>query len=123
MVVSWNKLVCMVIVNDATDNYEDSTLQNLSSEYNRIIQITPIFSNLHKMEGKESTLTRIYSLMIVPCNQPIHMVSVDDSTNNFDASTLRTMSEYNIIQSRLLEYSQMDTNWDDNRLSCNQYVI
>jgi hypothetical protein len=42
----------MVIVHDATNSYEAFTLQNISSEYNRILQITPILSNLHKMGGK-----------------------------------------------------------------------
>jgi hypothetical protein len=41
--------------------------------------------------------------MIVPCNQLVCMVIVDDTTNNFDASTLRTVSiiEHNIILSRI----------------------
>jgi hypothetical protein len=42
----------MVIIDEATNNDETFTLQNLSSEYNRILHITPIFSNLHKMGGK-----------------------------------------------------------------------
>jgi hypothetical protein len=45
------------------------------------------------------------------------MVIADDATDNFDASTLRTVSiEYNRIPSRIYQYSQIYTNWDDNRL-------
>jgi hypothetical protein len=43
----------MVIVEDVSINYEESTLRTLSSEYTIILQITPIvFSNLHRMGGK-----------------------------------------------------------------------
>jgi hypothetical protein len=42
----------MVIVEDVSIDYEESTLRTLSSEYTRILQITPIFSNLHRMGGK-----------------------------------------------------------------------
>jgi hypothetical protein len=49
-----------------------------------------------------------------------------DVTTNFDDFTLRAVSilEYNgIPYYRILQYAQMYTNWDDNRLSCPQYVI
>jgi hypothetical protein len=42
----------MVTVDVATNNYEAFALRTLSSEYNRILQNTPIFSNVHKMGGK-----------------------------------------------------------------------
>jgi hypothetical protein len=42
----------MVIVEDVSIKYEESTLRTLSSEYMIILQITPIFSNLHRMGGK-----------------------------------------------------------------------
>jgi hypothetical protein len=42
----------MVIVEDTSNIYEASTLPTLSSEYNRILQINPIFSKLHIMRGK-----------------------------------------------------------------------
>jgi hypothetical protein len=62
--------------------------------------------------------------MIVHCNPLVGMVIADDATYNFDASILRTVSiEYNIIPSRIHEYSQMYRKWDDNRLSCHQYVV
>jgi hypothetical protein len=42
----------MVIVEVGSNNYEAFTLRNLSSEYNIMLQIIPIFSNLHRMGGK-----------------------------------------------------------------------
>jgi hypothetical protein len=42
----------MAIVEDVSIDYEESTLRTLSSEYTRILQITRIFSNLHRMGGK-----------------------------------------------------------------------
>jgi hypothetical protein len=45
------------------------------------------------------------------------MVIADDANNNVDAPTLRTVSiEYIRIPSRIHKYSQIYTNWDDNRL-------
>jgi hypothetical protein len=72
----------MVIADDATNNCDASTLQTLSSEYKRILHITPIFSNLHKLRGKYNTMTQICNLMIVPCNHLVLMVIADDATNN-----------------------------------------
>jgi hypothetical protein len=46
----------MVMAEDGSNNLEDSTLGNVSSEYKRILQNTPIFSNLHKMGSKKATL-------------------------------------------------------------------
>jgi hypothetical protein len=45
MIVPCNPLVCMVMDN-ATNNVDASTLQIVSIEYHRILQITQIFSNL-----------------------------------------------------------------------------
>jgi hypothetical protein len=42
----------MFIAEDDSSNYEASTLRTVSSEYNTILQNTPIFSNLHIMGGK-----------------------------------------------------------------------
>jgi hypothetical protein len=44
----------MVIVEVGSNTYEasTSTLRTVSREYNIILQITPIFSNLHRMGGK-----------------------------------------------------------------------
>jgi hypothetical protein len=42
----------MVIEDDATNNVDTSTLRTVSIEYQRILQITQIFSNHHKMGGK-----------------------------------------------------------------------
>jgi hypothetical protein len=42
----------MVIGEDFSIDYEESTLRTLSSEYTRILQITPIFSNLGRIGGK-----------------------------------------------------------------------
>jgi hypothetical protein len=45
------------------------------------------------------------------------MVIGDDATYHVEVNTLRTVSkEYNIIPSRILQNSQILTNWDDNRL-------
>jgi hypothetical protein len=52
MLVPCNHLVCLVIVEEETNNYEASTIRTVSIEYNRILQITPIFSNLHRMGEK-----------------------------------------------------------------------
>jgi hypothetical protein len=50
MIVAFNPLVSIVIVDDATNNYEAFTLRTISSaEYNIILQITQIFSNVHKV--------------------------------------------------------------------------
>jgi hypothetical protein len=68
-------------------------------------------------------MTGICNQMIVPCNILVHMVIVDDDTNNFDVNTLRTVSiEYNRIPSRMIKKSQIYTNWDANRLPSHQYV-
>jgi hypothetical protein len=51
------------------------------------------------------------------------MVIEDDASNNFDDLILRTVSmENNIIISRIYQYSQISTNWDDNRLPCHEHV-
>jgi hypothetical protein len=42
----------MVNVEDGSIDYEGSTLRTPSLEYTRILQITQIFSNLHRMGGK-----------------------------------------------------------------------
>jgi hypothetical protein len=39
----------MVIVEVVSNNYEASTLRTISRENNRILQITPLISNLHKL--------------------------------------------------------------------------
>jgi hypothetical protein len=52
MLVPCNPLVGMVIVEVYSKHYEASTLRIISREYNRILQITPIFSNLHKLGCK-----------------------------------------------------------------------
>jgi hypothetical protein len=45
------------------------------------------------------------------------MVTVDDATNNVDAFTISTVSiEYIRITTRIHQYSQMYTKWDDNKL-------
>ena len=75
------------------------------------------------MGGKYNSLTRICNLLIVPCNQLVRMVIMDDANNNFDSNTLITASmEYNRITTRIYQYSQISTSWDDNRLPCHQYV-
>jgi hypothetical protein len=42
----------MVIVEVGSNNYEVSTLRTISREYNIILQITPLFSTLHRLGGK-----------------------------------------------------------------------
>jgi hypothetical protein len=41
----------MVILEDGYNNFEASTLGTISSEFNIILQNTPIISNLHKLGG------------------------------------------------------------------------
>jgi hypothetical protein len=70
------------------------------------------------MGGKYNPLTQICNQMIVPCYQLVHMVITGDATNHFGVNTFRPISiEYNIILSRILQNSQIYTNWDDNRLT------
>jgi hypothetical protein len=73
---------------------------------------TQVFSKLHRMGGKYNTMTRICNLMmIVPCNQLLRMVIVEDASNNVDDFMIRTVSmEYNRILSRIYQYSQISTN-------------
>jgi hypothetical protein len=52
MIVTCNQLVGMVIADDANNIFDAPTLRTVSLEYHIILQITPIFSNLHRMEGK-----------------------------------------------------------------------
>jgi hypothetical protein len=42
-------LTPMVIAEDGTNNFEASTFGTVSMEYKRVLQNTPIFSNLHKL--------------------------------------------------------------------------
>jgi hypothetical protein len=42
----------MVIVEVGSINYAASTLRTFSSEYNIMLQIIPLISNLHRMGGK-----------------------------------------------------------------------
>jgi hypothetical protein len=43
----------MVMVEVRSNKYKASTLRRLPIEYNKILQITPIFStNLHRLGGK-----------------------------------------------------------------------
>jgi hypothetical protein len=46
------QVLCLVIADDATNNFDASTLRTVSIEYHIILQITGIFSNHHKMVGK-----------------------------------------------------------------------
>jgi hypothetical protein len=55
MLVPYNKLVCMVIVEVISNNYEASTLRIVSREYNIILQITPLISNLN-IEWEENKI-------------------------------------------------------------------
>jgi hypothetical protein len=52
MLVPCKQLGCMAIVEDASNNYEGSTLRTVSIEYNRLLQNTPIFSSMHRMGEK-----------------------------------------------------------------------
>jgi hypothetical protein len=49
MLVPYNQLVCILMVDDAANNFEDSILRTGSIEYNIILQNIPIFSNIHKL--------------------------------------------------------------------------
>jgi hypothetical protein len=104
----------MVIVEDLSNNDDAFTLKTLSSEYNRLLQNTQIFSNLYKIGGKYNTTNNdpYSTLMIVPCNQLVCMVVGDDASKNFDDFTLRTVSmEYNGIVNRIYQqYTQIFTN-------------
>jgi hypothetical protein len=52
MLLPCNRCVCMITVKCGSNSYEASTLRTISSEYNRILQITPLFSNLNRMGGR-----------------------------------------------------------------------
>jgi hypothetical protein len=52
MLVPYSQLLCMIIVEVGSNNYAASTLRTISREYNIILQITPIFSDLHRMGCK-----------------------------------------------------------------------
>jgi hypothetical protein len=82
----------MIVVEVGSNNYEASELRTESREYNKILQISPIFSNLHRIGGIKNTLIQICNQILVPCSPLVHMVIVDDATTNCDASTLRTIS-------------------------------
>jgi hypothetical protein len=49
MLVPYNQLLDMVIGEDDYNNFEACTLGTVTTEYNRILWITPIFSHLHKL--------------------------------------------------------------------------
>jgi hypothetical protein len=84
--------VCTIVVEDGSNNYEASALKTVSREYNRILQITPLISNLHPQNERKNTLAQICNQMTDPCNQLVRMIIVEDGSNNYDASTLRTIS-------------------------------
>jgi hypothetical protein len=45
------------------------------------------------------------------------MVIADDAINHFDENTLRVVSiEYDRMSSKIHQYSQIYTEWNDNRL-------
>jgi hypothetical protein len=44
----------MVMLEDISIDYEESTLKTLSSKYTRILQITRISSKLHRMAWEEN---------------------------------------------------------------------
>jgi hypothetical protein len=52
VLVHCNLLVPMVIVEVGSNHFEASALKIVSPEHNRILRITPFFSNLHRMGGK-----------------------------------------------------------------------
>jgi hypothetical protein len=89
MTVPCNQLVHLVIEDEATNASDAATLRTVSIEHHRILQITPTFSNQHKMGVEKNTLlSQICNLMIGPCNQFAGMVIGVDAANNYDASTL-----------------------------------
>jgi hypothetical protein len=51
MFIPWNQLLRMVIVEDDYNNFEACTLGNVTTEYNRILWITPIFSHTPPQTG------------------------------------------------------------------------
>jgi hypothetical protein len=95
----------MVIAEDNAIICEASSLGSVTSKYQRILQNIPIFSNLHKMGGEEKPLTQTCNQMILlPCNQPVRMVVVEDNFINYEDSTLRTVSiEFKRIPSRNIQ--------------------
>jgi hypothetical protein len=52
MLVHCNPPICMVIIQDGSSNYEAFRITTLSSEWNILLYITSIFSNLHRMGSK-----------------------------------------------------------------------
>jgi hypothetical protein len=49
LIVPHYQLLCLVIVDDATNTFAASTLRTVFIEYHIILQITPIFSNLQTL--------------------------------------------------------------------------
>jgi hypothetical protein len=74
----------MGIVDDAINNFEDSILTTVYSEFNRILHNIPIFSNIHK-------LGYVANIVLVSCNQLFCMGIVEDGSINYEASTLITL--------------------------------
>jgi hypothetical protein len=54
MIFHFNQLLHRVIWDDANNNFDDFTVRTLSSEYNRLLQNTRIFSNC--IEWVENTI-------------------------------------------------------------------
>jgi hypothetical protein len=101
MIVSCNQLVCMLMVDDATNILEASTLKTFSSEHNIIPSRIHQYSQIYKNWDDNRLPCQQY---VTRCLFPVtnvcilHMVIVQVESNNCEASTLRTVSrEYNII--------------------------
>jgi hypothetical protein len=67
------------------NSYEVSTIGTVSSEYQRILQNTPIFSDHHKMRWQKATRIQLCNIMLVHCttNLLVHVVIAEDDYNSF----------------------------------------
>jgi hypothetical protein len=72
MIVPCKQLVCVVILEDGSNNYEASTLK-------RSPQCTTEYPRMHQYS---QTPQYGRNQMFVPYNQLVHMVIVEDSYNN-----------------------------------------
>jgi hypothetical protein len=81
----------MLSLKKGTNNYEVLTGITLSSLNKRISQITPIFSNLHRMGGRKVTMSSICNLMIILCGLLACILIVDEASTHYNLNKLGTV--------------------------------
>jgi hypothetical protein len=90
----YNQLVCMVIVEVDSNKYEASTLRTVFRDYNRILQITPIYPQ-PAQNGNTSTnplRTILDTLWTHPGHRPLYQASIGS----------RKQSSFNLLINELL---------------------